>query len=129
MEIKLSYTEKQSKHIYCMRQNCAIEWIQDPACIHQHQAKLQAFSNRCLRSILKIWWPRNISNEELLKIADLDNINTQIKRRKYNWNMMKYVARPSNGILKDQGREADQRQPGDEQFSTTNTFTKRKPIK
>jgi hypothetical protein len=29
------------------------------------QKKLQSFVNRCLRYIMKIWWPRVISNEKL----------------------------------------------------------------
>jgi hypothetical protein len=31
------------------------------------ERKLQSFINRCLRSILRIWWPKIISNEDLWK--------------------------------------------------------------
>ena len=47
--------------------------------------KLQVFVNRCLRNILRIWWPKTISNQELWKEAGQDDINIQIRRRKFGW--------------------------------------------
>lgn len=47
--------------------------------------KMQIFINRCLRNILKIWWPKVISNEDLWRITDQKNINNEIKKRKYGW--------------------------------------------
>jgi hypothetical protein len=40
---------------------------------------LQSFINRCLRSILRIWWPKIISNEDLWKLAESGDISLEIK--------------------------------------------------
>ena len=47
--------------------------------------KLQVFMNKCLRYILKLWWPIKTTNEELWRITKQDNIATTIKKRKWNW--------------------------------------------
>jgi hypothetical protein len=47
--------------------------------------KLQVFVNRCLRRILRIFWPNTISNAELWERANMTDINTTIRRRKYGW--------------------------------------------
>jgi hypothetical protein len=49
------------------------------------QRKLQSFINRCLRYICRIWWPRVISNENLWKETNQENVNTEIRRRKFRW--------------------------------------------
>lgn len=49
------------------------------------EAKLQAFVNRCLRNILGVWWPNVISNKDLWTKTNQNNINVEIKRRKYGW--------------------------------------------
>ena len=49
------------------------------------ESKLQAFVNRCLRNVLGIWWPNVISNQDLWKRTNQNNINLEIKRRKYGW--------------------------------------------
>ena len=45
--------------------------------------KLQVIVNRCLRSIFHIYWP--ISNMNLLKMADMQQIDVIIKRHKWGW--------------------------------------------
>lgn len=47
--------------------------------------KLQVFVNRCLRSILGIWWPRRITNISLWSSTDQNGIDKDIIRRKYGW--------------------------------------------
>ena len=47
--------------------------------------KLQVFINRCLRSILGIFWPETMTNEELWKRAKEEKIEIQIRRRKLRW--------------------------------------------
>ncbi|XP_054279259.1 uncharacterized protein LOC128997645 [Macrosteles quadrilineatus] len=47
--------------------------------------KLQVFINRCLRKILKIYWPEVISNRELWKATDKEPVEIQIKKRKWRW--------------------------------------------
>jgi hypothetical protein len=40
--------------------------------------KLQSFVNRCLQYIMKIWWPRVISNEKLWEMTGQISINKEI---------------------------------------------------
>jgi hypothetical protein len=48
------------------------------------QRKLQSFVNRCLRYIMKIRWPRVISNDKLWEMTVQININKEIKH-KFGW--------------------------------------------
>jgi hypothetical protein len=43
------------------------------------QRKLQSFVNRFLRYIMKIWWPRVISNVKLWEMTGQININKEIR--------------------------------------------------
>jgi hypothetical protein len=43
------------------------------------ERKLQSFINRCLRSILRVWWPKIISNEDLWKLTESGDINLEIR--------------------------------------------------
>lgn len=47
--------------------------------------KLQTFINRCLRNILRIWWPQTVSNEDLLNSTRQLPIKNEIQKRKYGW--------------------------------------------
>ena len=49
------------------------------------QRKIQTFVNRCLRYILRIWWPNIISNKDLLKVTGQEDINLEISKRKFRW--------------------------------------------
>jgi hypothetical protein len=49
------------------------------------QRKLQSFINQCLRYICRIRWPRVISNEKLWKESNQENVNMEIRRRKFRW--------------------------------------------
>ena len=62
-------------------------------------AKLQAFVNKCLRHILRIWWPNIISNEELWRQTDQEKIDVTIKRRKWQW-IGHTLRRPPEDITK-----------------------------
>jgi hypothetical protein len=46
------------------------------------QRKLQIFVNRCLRYILRIWWPNIISNKDIWKVTGQEDINVEIRKRK-----------------------------------------------
>ena len=39
--------------------------------------------NRCLRYILRIWWPNIISNKGLWKVTGQEDINVEIRKRKF----------------------------------------------
>ena len=47
--------------------------------------KIQVFVNKCLRRILRIWWPNTISNDDLYVRCNQSPIVCEIKRRKWNW--------------------------------------------
>ena len=46
--------------------------------------KVQVFINRCLRRILRIWWPEKISNENLGKMTNQEPVRRLIGRRKWD---------------------------------------------
>jgi hypothetical protein len=41
--------------------------------------------NRCLRYILRIWWPKIISNKNLWRVTGQEDINLEIRKRKVRW--------------------------------------------
>jgi len=47
--------------------------------------KMQTFVNRCLRYILRIWWSNFISNKDLGKVTGQEDINLEIRKRKFRW--------------------------------------------
>jgi len=49
------------------------------------QRKIQTFTTRCLRYILRIWWPNIISDKDLWKITGQEDINLEIRKRKFRW--------------------------------------------
>ena len=50
-----------------------------------NEARIQSFVNRCLRYILRVWWPNRIRNEELWEKTKQLPIGIQIKQRKWKW--------------------------------------------
>jgi hypothetical protein len=48
-------------------------------------AKLQVFINKCLRKILRIFWPDQISNSALWKRTNQLRIDWQTRKRKWGW--------------------------------------------
>ena len=61
--------------------------------------KLQVFVNRCLRSILGVQWPNEMSNEELLRKTKQESVMTSIKQRKWCW-IGHTLRRESNNIAR-----------------------------
>ncbi|XP_018396130.1 PREDICTED: uncharacterized protein LOC108774498 [Cyphomyrmex costatus] len=47
--------------------------------------KFQVFVNKCLRRILRLFWPNSPTNEELLRASKQEKIDTEIRRRKWKW--------------------------------------------
>jgi hypothetical protein len=47
--------------------------------------KLQTSVNRCLHNILRIWWPKTISNKELWETTQRIPISNEFKMRKWKW--------------------------------------------
>ena len=83
--------------------------------------KIQDFVNRCLTYILRIWWPNIISNKDLWRITDQEDINLEIRKRKFRWighTLRKedgeISKQPYYGTLKEAGREEDLRIAGED---------------
>jgi len=74
-------------------------------------AKLQAFINKCLRKMLSIFWPDQITNKELWKRTKQPRIDLQIRKRKWGW-LSHTLRKPPNFIARQalewnpQGKEA-----------------------
>jgi hypothetical protein len=51
----------------------------------ESRRKIQTFVNRCLRYILRIWWPNIISYKDLWRVTDREDINLEIRKRKFRW--------------------------------------------
>ena len=49
------------------------------------EQKLQVFINKSLRNILRIWWPRKISNKELWRQTGQRPIDQEIRQRASGW--------------------------------------------
>ena len=47
--------------------------------------KLSTFHTKNLRYILRIFWPRKISNEDLLKQCNIEGMTTILLRRRWKW--------------------------------------------
>ncbi|XP_075151095.1 uncharacterized protein LOC142225204 [Haematobia irritans] len=46
---------------------------------------IQVFINRCLRKIVRIFWPNTITNEELWRTTKQQSVLLEIRRRKWMW--------------------------------------------
>jgi hypothetical protein len=53
--------------------------------------------NRCLRYILRIWWPNIISNKDLWKVTGQEDINLEIRKRKFRW--IRHTLRKEDGEI------------------------------
>jgi hypothetical protein len=47
--------------------------------------KIETFIIRCVRYILRIWWPRTISSRELWWLSGQSDINMEKNKRKFRW--------------------------------------------
>ena len=46
---------------------------------------LEVFQNKCLRKILRIYWPNKISNTDLHERTGMQRISLEVKRRRWKW--------------------------------------------
>ena len=51
----------------------------------KNETKIQVFVNKCLRRILKVFWPQIISNQDLWSETNQPPIVNQIQQRKMRW--------------------------------------------
>ena len=61
--------------------------------------QLQTFTNRSLRYILGVWWPKKISNEELWQRTKQERIEVTIRRRKWRW-ICHTLRKPTTNIIR-----------------------------
>ena len=47
--------------------------------------KLNVFQHKCLRKILKVYWPMKISNEEIRERSGTRTIDEQVRTRRWKW--------------------------------------------
>ena len=82
--------------------------------------KIQTSVNRCLRYILRIWWPKIISNKDLWRATGQEDINLEIRKRKFKW--IGHTLRKEDGEVpkaalqwnpQEAGREEDLRLAGE----------------
>ena len=61
--------------------------------------KLQLFINKSLRNILRIWWPRKISNKELWRQTGQRPTEQEIRQRAWGW-IGHTLRRPDGHVVK-----------------------------
>ena len=61
--------------------------------------KLQTFINKCLRRILKVYWPETIRNIDLWERTDQEPVEISMKRRKWRW-IGHTLRKPANNITR-----------------------------
>ena len=47
--------------------------------------KLNVFQHKCLRKILKVYWPMKISNEEIRERSGTTTIDEEVRTRRWKW--------------------------------------------
>ena len=49
------------------------------------ESKLRGFEGRCLRRILKVRWEERVSNQEIWRRTNINNIVLEVKKRRWTW--------------------------------------------
>jgi len=49
------------------------------------EAKLDTFQQKCLRRLLKIYWPMDVSSEEVRRRANTETISELVRKRGWTW--------------------------------------------
>ena len=88
--------------------------------------KLQTFHTNCLRKIARIFWPRKISNADLLKLTRQEDISITLVRQRWQTSgsvtsfeakLMVLPESPFIGHLRASESVVDPKLPGDELWS------------
>ena len=53
--------------------------------IKSDQDRLDTFLHKCLRRILRVYWPVKVTNEEIRERASINCISEQVRRRRWKW--------------------------------------------
>ena len=51
----------------------------------EDESKLDVFQHKCLRKILKVYWPMKVSNEEIRERSGMRTIGEQVRARRWKW--------------------------------------------
>ena len=89
-------------------------------------AKIDAFHNRCLRKICRIFWPNEISNVDLYKKTGCNSAVLEIKRRRLRW--LGHVLRmphPQSGTEMDTTWKKETRTAKDDMATISNSRAER----
>ena len=86
--------------------------------------ELESFQNKCIRSILRIYWPNKISNYELRRKTCVRPVPLEVKQRRWRWIghicRMPLVAIPRMagvGLQMEKERGEDPGRRGDDRLS------------
>ena len=52
---------------------------------HIHKSEILKYRYLCCIIILRIWWPNIISNKDLWRVTHQQDINLEIRKRKFRW--------------------------------------------
>ncbi|GFR67303.1 endonuclease-reverse transcriptase [Elysia marginata] len=63
------------------------------------EKRLEVFQNKCLRHVLKIFWPNIFSNENLRGRTGLEPLSTIIKERRWRW-LGHVCRRPQESLIR-----------------------------
>ena len=58
------------------------------------ERRLDVFFHKCLKRILKIYWPVVVTNDELRNMANMDKLSNQVKTRR--WKYIGHILRKQN---------------------------------
>ena len=61
------------------------------------EAKLDTFQHKCLRRLLKIYWPMRVSNKKVRRRANTETISELVRKRRWTW--IRHVLRMDNSCL------------------------------
>ena len=61
--------------------------------IKSDETRLNVSLHKCLRRILKIYWPMKVTNKEIRFKTNMEEVTQQIKRR--SWKLIGHVLRKS----------------------------------
>ena len=73
------------------------------------EAKLDTFLHKCLRRLLKIYWPMEVSNEEVRRRGGTCTISEQIRRRRWRCVAYEQPTESTHCLNLGTRREEDQR--------------------
>ena len=85
MSVKRALTQSEELWLHTFERKISCKIYSRMQESSEIQRKIQVFVNWCLIYILRIWWPNIISNKDLWRVTDQEDINLEIRKRKFTW--------------------------------------------